>query len=361
MIGLMAGAVASSVGSNIVERGKAARLAALEEVKAQADFERRSQLQTSQNEFAAGENAKNRTQDQSQFDARLAASGEIIDTVDGPARVNGTTVNPLRMADGEGVRRRPEPPSPSNYRNVTDATTGETVAMDVTSQSFGEGVAAGRYSLAGTGPQVAIDMGETQSAFDEKAAEIQAASLSEMMAEGTKASETIGDLRSLAELASRIDTGAGAQVKARLGPYAQSLGIEIDGLDDIQAMRAIVSRMAPAMRTPGSGASSDRDVEMFLNALPSLANSPEGNRVINQTLSAVAEWKKSRGQIATKAITKEITYEDALRQIEALPDPYSLWKETSGQAPTTSLGPPPEGVSASEWQFMTEDERAIFR
>lgn len=47
-------------------------------------------------------------------------------------------------------------------------------------------------------------------------------------------------------------------------------------------MAAIQARLAPAQRQPGSGASSDRDVALFLRGLPSLENEGPTNRAIRE-------------------------------------------------------------------------------
>lgn len=57
-------------------------------------------------------------------------------------------------------------------------------------------------------------------------------------------------------------------------------------------MAAIQSRLAPAQRTEGSGASSDRDVSLFLRALPNLANEGNTNKGIREDYE-----RKYRGAI----------------------------------------------------------------
>ncbi len=54
---------------------------------------------------------------------------------------------------------------------------------------------------------------------------------------------------------------------------------------DYQQMEAITSELAPAMRIPGSGASSDRDVAMFKAALPSVDKFGSANQAISQDYS----------------------------------------------------------------------------
>jgi hypothetical protein len=60
---------------------------------------------------------------------------------------------------------------------------------------------------------------------------------------------------------------------------------------------------------------------MFKNSLPKLINTPEGNEVISNTLAGLAQYKLDRAAIAEKALTREITPADALKQMRELPNP----------------------------------------
>lgn len=80
-------------------------------------------------------------------------------------------------------------------------------------------------------------------------------------------------------------------------------------------MAAIQSRLAPAQREAGSGASSDRDVSMFLRGLPSLEN--DGN-----TNKAIREDYERKYQ---KAIEKSTAMERYLQQNGNLMDFDSQW------------------------------------
>jgi hypothetical protein len=58
-------------------------------------------------------------------------------------------------------------------------------------------------------------------------------------------------------------------------------GIQIDPrLPAAELIQSLQNFMAPAMRIAGSGSSSDRDVQIFFGAIPTLANSPQGNVAI---------------------------------------------------------------------------------
>jgi hypothetical protein len=127
-------------------------------------------------------------------------------------------------------------------------------------------------------------------------------------------------------------------VLAAIGPYADALGIKIDGLNDIQAYEAITSRLAPQMRAVGSGSSSDRDVAMFLQSLPNLRNTQGGNEIIANTMKAVAQNKINAAEIARQAQRGDITWQDADRQISQLPNPYELFKQFQSETQKATGG-----------------------
>lgn len=80
-------------------------------------------------------------------------------------------------------------------------------------------------------------------------------------------------------------------------------------------MAAIQSRLAPAQRESGSGASSDRDVAMFLRGLPSLENDGNTNKGIREDFQRKYE----------KAIAKATAMEQYLQQNGNLMDFDSQW------------------------------------
>jgi hypothetical protein len=174
--------------------------------------------------------------------------------------------------------------------------------------------------------QVTIDQkGETE--FEKKSASHQAERFNEVVKGGQEAQTLIADLNSLKDIGGRIKTGKTAQITAALGPYAEAVGIKIDGLDDMQAYQAIVSKLAPRMRVVGSGATSDFEMQQFLKALPSLGNTPGGNETISQTLTMLQQHKLQAAEIASRAMSGQLRREQAEKMLRELPDPLSMWKE----------------------------------
>ncbi len=172
-----------------------------------------------------------------------------------------------------------------------------------------------------------INVGENSNKFGEKSDEEAAKRIAGYVEEGANAPQMIGDMQLLIDLGSRVGTGKTAEIKNVLGPYADMVGIEIDGLSDIQAYDAVTSRLAPQMRPAGAGATSDFDAKQYLKSIPSLGRTQEGNEIIAGTMQAVAQNKLEAAEIAARAQRGEISWQDAEKEIRALPNPYDRFKE----------------------------------
>jgi len=189
-----------------------------------------------------------------------------------------------------------------------------------------------------------------------------------MISTGDQANGLLGDVQALRELGTQIETGKGAQAIASLGPYAEALGIKIDGLPAAQAYEAVVARMAPRLRVPGSGAQSDFELQQFMKSLPSLGNTPEGNAVIANTMEGIAKNQRQAADIARRAGTNEMTRQQADKALQALPDPFTAWRGARQSMPprpapapaTPQTAAPPAGVDPNLWQHMTPEERKLW-
>ena len=185
--------------------------------------------------------------------------------------------------------------------------------------------------LRGEAPVTNINMGENSSAFIKKSDELAASRIGDIAAEGQSAGRLMGDLQALSDLAGQINTGKGAELLNRFGPYAEMVGVSIEGLPEMQAYQAIVDRLAPQMRAPGAGATSDFDARQFLSSLPNLARTPEGNAIINETLQSVQRQKIAASEIAGQALRGEIAWQEAERKIAALSNPYETFNKMRGK------------------------------
>ncbi|MDC9825678.1 hypothetical protein PRN20_18240 [Devosia sp. ZB163] len=216
-----------------------------------------------------------------------------------------------------------------------------------------------------SGTTVNVDTAGNSGAFGKKADELAAGRMDETVAGGAKAQEMMADLEALRNIGASLETGKTAEVLNALGPYAEAAGIDISGLGEGQAYDAIISRMAPQMRTPGAGASSDFDAKQFLKSLPGLGKSPEGNALIIATFQAIQDHKVKAAEIASQALSGEIKWQEADRQIRALPNPFKAFKDSQKGAPKTDAAgdaPPADWTGdAALWQFLTPEERALWQ
>jgi hypothetical protein len=178
--------------------------------------------------------------------------------------------------------------------------------------------------------QTNIDM-KQEGAFAGQAGKIQADMLGDYLTDGKNAAVMASNVNMLRELGSQINTGKGAEIMAALGPYAEQFGVDIAGLGEAQAYQAIVARIIPTMRPAGSGPASDFDARQFVQSLPQLGLTPEGNAIIENTLEALSQHKMAAAQIAEMAFAEQITPAQAFQMIRELGDPWSMWKQARDQ------------------------------
>jgi hypothetical protein len=163
--------------------------------------------------------------------------------------------------------------------------------------------------------------------FSKQAATHQVKRFDEIVQTGYSAKALRADLQTLRDLRSGFETGKVAEIKTALGPYAEALGVKIDNLGDMQAYDAIVAKLAPRMRVPGSGATSDFEMQQYLKSLPGLGKTPEGNAIIENTMEAIQNHQEKAAEIASMALNKEITPKEADKMLRELPDPMTAFKE----------------------------------
>ena len=141
----------------------------------------------------------------------------------------------------------------------------------------------------------------------------------------------MNNIRQLAEIGKRVQTGPGQALKLTLAPFAQIAGMDAPpDLPDLQAYSAIADKLAPNMRVQGAGSSSDFDAKQFLNSLPKISNLPGANQIIEATFAANDAVNQEAARIARLAQSEgpdRITWQEADRRIAALPNPFDNFKD----------------------------------
>lgn len=183
---------------------------------------------------------------------------------------------------------------------------------------------------------------------DNKFAETAATSIAKrfegIIAEGDTAQGDVALLGQLDELGKMIGTGAGAAAQKWLADRGVKVG---ENVGAVEAYGAIIDKLTPAQRIPGSGATSDYDARMFKGSLPSLMNTPQGNAILSETLQSLAQSKINRAVIAERALNREITPGEAVKQLRALPDPMARFREARKNNPELFSRSAQKPVSAS--------------
>lgn len=162
---------------------------------------------------------------------------------------------------------------------------------------------------------------KAEGAFDKKLAEKQAEAFDTMAAEGLNARADLGVIGELDGLLQ----GQGGTLSGLAG-IAAKYGIGGEGIDDLQAAQALINKLVPTQRAPGSGSMSDRDVELFTRSLPSLWNAPGGNQKILSVMRGLAQYKQAQGEIADMVINNEISRQEGRRKLRELPNPLEGFK-----------------------------------
>lgn len=223
---------------------------------------------------------------------------------------------------------------------------------------------------------------KAESAFDKKVAENQATSFSTMADEGLNARSDLAVIDQLDGLMK----GQGGAITG-LSAMVSKWGVPFDGTDDLQAANALIAKLIPSQRQPGSGTMSDRDVDMFRASLPSLWNQPGGNQKIIDTMRGLAKYKQDQGEIADQVMSGEITRQEGRRLLRQLPNPLADFKMPASDQTSTKKDPAsdandssydpnlpfwakpkasqsndvPEGVPPDVWKAMTPQEKALWQ
>lgn len=154
---------------------------------------------------------------------------------------------------------------------------------------------------------------------------------------GIQARGKLAQINRLEGLMANAPQGGEGYIKQVAGDW----GIPTDGLSDIQAASALIERLVPQQRQPGSGPMSDADLAGFKRSLPRIINQPGGNQLIFQTLRGITQYEIEMGAIADRVANREINPSEARRQIQELHNPLGDFKISDGPTPnggTTSSG-----------------------
>jgi len=197
------------------------------------------------------------------------------------------------------------------------------------------------------GTNINVNTGPDGDEFFKKTAGNLATQFGEYSVTGANASRNIFQLDMLDTFLDNSSTGFKSGLAQKIyeagGPNFQG--------DDEQAAATIINQLIPAQRPAGSGTTSDRDMELYRASLPSIRNSAGGNKLIVKSMKALMQYDIDRAALAGMAQFGEITPQEAMRQINALPDPFESVRQFMG------VQGDPTGSSSTD--LTADEERQI--
>lgn len=280
---------------------------------------------------------------------RLAALGEramsmaTTDAEKAMAMADPTAFITFKMKQDIEARQPAKPVTLSKGEQVFDPTTGKVLfgnmggPEDDRTSGMKEYQFAKSQGYTGTfeewkktsTPSTTVNVGGGNE-FDKANAKKQAEIFATVYDNGMQAQRAMGDVNRLEAILGNVQTGGGAAMRQALGQF----GIPSEGLSEIQAAEAIINKLVPQQRPPGSGTMSDRDVELFKSSLPRIINQPGGNQMIIDTMRGIAQYDAERGRIAGEVMMGRMTREQGLQAIMSLPNPL----DRLNNAPSTPRG-----------------------
>lgn len=282
---------------------------------------------------------------------------------------------PTTVVDGKVINTRTgktlyEAPVKKDFRELngrlvaTDAVAG--TAADVTPQGMPSGyrpateAERAQYGVApgipfyfgpdgkpaSLGPQTSVSIQGGESQFDKTVGEGQGKMFLGLAEDGPQAKADLGNIKQLRGAIATLPGGFLGGAQAIANQYGIKLG---ENAGNLEYANAILSKLTPAQRQGMPGAASDRDVQMFRDALPKLSNTPEGNKLILDTMEALANQRLEQARIATLVTTNQMNRQDGMKALQQLPDPFAGLKAAIGsQEAPKQVGVVPAAPQATQ-------------
>ena len=198
-----------------------------------------------------------------------------------------------------------------------------------------DGAVVGAKKVGGGGNSITIDNSQDENN------DVLRDEMKEYLQIGRNSRQTISQAELLGGLLEQTGTGFGAGLKQ----FAfDTFGVDVRD-DAAAAAAAIIAKLVPAQREPGSGPMSDADLGLYKLSLPGIAATPGGNKIIINSMIGIAKYNKAVGDLARDQLTGKISYDEFYEKMAALPDPLAEAKafiKTNNIGPSSTDGGPVE-------------------
>ncbi|KAB0678051.1 hypothetical protein [Aureimonas leprariae] len=226
-------------------------------------------------------------------------------------------------------------------QDLIDAITGDKAPVEAlgpggkpTFMSPGAAIRTGAQP-APKSPSAVFNNGGGEGAFDKTIGEKQAGLFIDLATDGVDARNDRALLDRLDEQTRDLPGGMLGGLQSIASGYGIKLG---PNASNVEAANAIIARLVPAARQGMPGAASDRDVNLFKQSLPSLSQTPEGRRIVSDTLRGLAQAREEQARIATSVVNGEITRAEGMTALQNLPDAFASLRQAAGNGGGVETG-----------------------
>ena len=139
-----------------------------------------------------------------------------------------------------------------------------------------------------------------RAAYKAERAKANATTYQASLSAAEKAGTQLANIDRIAGLFAEVGdgTGKGEQALMGLNSLANQVGFNFDPTQGAkESIVSITNQMALGMREPGSGSTSDKDMDVFLATVPSIAGTPDGNAKIMDTMAVFAQRKQKEAEL----------------------------------------------------------------
>lgn len=194
----------------------------------------------------------------------------------------------------------------------------QSVQYDSEGNPFGLNKDTGKFEQIGggfvkgkSGPQTVVNniTGKPQSEFDKETQKINARAYSDINKTNNSIRAEENKIKQLQRLNEKAFSGPLANEKLSAAKLAGKFGIDVDGLPESEAFRAVSNELVLDKSQQMSGALSEGDMAFLQNTVPNLGNSKEGRASVFDYSQKLIDRQKEYAKQARK-FTKEKGYFD---------------------------------------------------
>lgn len=182
-----------------------------------------------------------------------------------------------------------DPQGWKSYSSAQQSSTNEYtyVAYDKSGMPYGINKKTGEYEPIAGGfvradqkPQTVVNVGGNQSEFQKETGKLNAKAFAEIASQGKQIRSEENKINRLIQLNEKAYEGAGSDTKLLIGQVAKNFGIDIEGLPESEAFRAISNELVLDKSQQMSGALSEGDMAFLRKTVPNLGNTKEGRKQV---------------------------------------------------------------------------------